>query len=65
MQENKTYELEVKRTIDDDGNETHFVDVPDELLEVLRWSKQDELEWVEEDGKIIIKKKEASDVQGH
>jgi bifunctional DNA-binding transcriptional regulator/antitoxin component of YhaV-PrlF toxin-antitoxin module len=64
MQEDKTYELELKTMIDENGEEQVYVDLPDELVEALRLSEGDELEYVveEETKKITVRKKEASNV---
>jgi bifunctional DNA-binding transcriptional regulator/antitoxin component of YhaV-PrlF toxin-antitoxin module len=64
MQEDKTYELELKTMVDENGEEQVYVDLPDELVEALRLSEGDELEYVveEETKKITVRKKEARNV---
>ncbi|MEY4334176.1 MAG: hypothetical protein RLZZ196_2919 [Bacteroidota bacterium] len=46
--------VEVKQDID---NEL-YIEIPEELIEQLGWSVETELEWIMEDGKVILKKKE-------
>ena len=48
------YIVEVKQDID---NEL-YIEIPEELIEQLGWSVETELEWIMEDGKVILKKKE-------
>jgi len=64
MQEDKTYELQLKTITDENGEEQTFVDLPDELVAALRLTEGDELEYVvdEKTNKITVRKKEASDV---
>ena len=65
MQESKTYELQLKTMKDENGEDQVYVDIPDELVEALRLSEGDEMEYViDEQTKTIIIRK-ASDVQGH
>jgi len=46
--------VEIKQDID---NEL-YIEIPEELIEQLGWSVETELEWIMEDGKVILKKKE-------
>ena len=64
MQEDKTYELQLKTMTDENGEEQTFVDLPDELVAALRLTEGDELEYVvdQKTNKITVRKKEASDV---
>jgi hypothetical protein len=64
MQDDKTYELQLKTMTDENGEEQTFVDLPDELVAALRLTEGDELEYVvdEKTNKITVRKKEASDV---
>ena len=64
MQDDKTYELQLKTMTDENGEEQTYVDLPDELVAALRLTEGDELEYVvdEKTNKITVRKKEASDV---
>ena len=64
MQDDKTYELQLKTMTDENGEEQTFVDLPDELVAALRLTEGDELEYVvdQKTNKITVRKKEASDV---
>lgn len=46
--------VEIKQDID---NEL-YIEIPEELIEQLGWSVETELEWIMEDGRVILKKKE-------
>ena len=46
--------VEVKQDIDDEL----YIEIPEELINELGWNLETELEWVIEDGRVILKKKE-------
>ena len=46
--------VEIKQDIDDEM----YIEIPEELINELGWNLETELEWVMEDGKVILKKKE-------
>lgn len=46
--------VEIKQDID---NEL-YIEIPEELIEQLGWSVETELEWIMENGRVILKKKE-------
>ena len=49
-----TYIVEVKQDID---NEL-YIEIPEELINELGWTVETELEWVIDNGRVILKKKE-------
>jgi bifunctional DNA-binding transcriptional regulator/antitoxin component of YhaV-PrlF toxin-antitoxin module len=46
--------VEIKQDID---NEL-YIEIPEELINELGWTTETELEWIIEEGKVILKKKE-------
>ena len=46
--------VEVKQDIDGE----FFIELPEKLINKLGWDLETELEWVMEDDKVILKKKE-------
>ena len=46
--------VEVKQDIDNE----HYIELPEELINELGWNQQTELEWIIDEGRIILKKKE-------
>ena len=48
------YITEIKQDID---NEL-YIELPEELINELGWNLETELEWIIEEGKVILKKKE-------
>jgi len=46
--------VEIKQDIDGEL----FIEIPEQLVEELRWDVHTNLEWVVENGKIYLKKKE-------
>ena len=49
-----THIVEVKQDIDDEL----YIEIPEELINELGWNLETELEWVIENGRVILKKKE-------
>jgi len=49
-----TYITEVKQDIDGEL----FIEIPEKLVEELGWDVYTDLEWVVEEGKIYLRKKE-------
>jgi hypothetical protein len=48
------YIVEIKQDID---NEL-YIEIPEQLIDQLGWTVDTELEWIIEQGKVILKKKE-------
>jgi hypothetical protein len=49
-----SYTVEVKQ----DYNGELYIDLPDQLIKELGWDEYTDLEWVVEEGKVYLKKKE-------
>jgi bifunctional DNA-binding transcriptional regulator/antitoxin component of YhaV-PrlF toxin-antitoxin module len=48
------YITEVKQDIDNE----FYIELPEELVSELGWNLETELEWIIEEGRVILKKKE-------
>ena len=48
------YITEIKQDIDNE----HYIELPEELVNELGWNLETELEWIIEEGKVYLKKKE-------
>lgn len=48
------YIVEIKQDIDNEM----YIEIPEELIDQLGWNNETELEWIIEDGRVILKKKE-------
>ena len=49
-----THIVEVKQDIDDEL----YIEIPEQLIKELGWNLETELEWIVENNKVILKKKE-------
>lgn len=48
------YITEIKQDIDNEM----YIELPEELINELGWNLETKLEWIIEEGKVILKKKE-------
>lgn len=46
--------VEVKQDIDNE----QYIELPEELIDELGWNSETELEWIIEEGRVILRKKE-------
>ena len=46
--------VEIKQDIDNE----QYIELPEELINELGWNQETELEWVIDEGRVILRKKE-------